>query len=387
MGQGGGGGGDGQDKDTYGLLWGLAAVTVIGFVVWHFYSAQIIHGFIALKKYETLAIMFFIDNENLRTIIQGLGMASVDPSSLTWNVAAKYSDYIGEFLKYPAIFILVVMALVMLRGSATMRFTKAYNMDTLAQQEKENYPQIAPIANLNLIEEDIDKGPWAMSMNPMQFARSEKLLKVELVSDHKAAWKSEGLAKATVIRELAFQTFANQLGPLWSGVDNLPPHTKAIFAAFCARVEHDTDACRAYLGKLSKSAAKGQVDYSDTEDYLKKYGKAKAVVKCGQKHGYVLTIMASMLLLARVDGVLPSADFLWLKPLDRRLWYVLNCVGRQVCVPEVAGVFAHWYAEKEMGRPLTVPMVDEAVNALEKALAMMVYIPEENEHLPQATTN
>ncbi|MBS0286302.1 MAG: type IVB secretion system coupling complex protein DotM/IcmP [Proteobacteria bacterium] len=383
----GGGGGQGEDKDTYAILWALAAIAVIGFVIWHFYSVQLTNWFIVIKKYETLAILFFIDNENLKTILQGLGIAAEDPSSLTMNIASIYSTRIGEFLKYPICFLLLVMAIVMFKGHATMRFTKAYNMDTLAQQEKENYPQIAPVADLNLIAEDIDKGPWAMSQNPMQFAKAEKLLKVEMVGDHKAAWKSEGVAKATVIRELAYQAFANQLGPLWSGVNNLPPHTKAIYAAFLARTEHDTDACRALLGKLAKTAAKGQVDYSDTEEYLKKYGKSKAATKCQQKHAYVLTVMASMLLLARVDGVLPSADFLWLKPLDRKLWYVLNCVGRQVSVPEVAGVFAHWFAEKEMGRALTVPMVDEAVNALEKAIAMMVYIPDEDEKIPEASVN
>ncbi len=386
-GGGGGGGGQGEDKDSYALLWGLAAIAVIGFVVWHFYSVQLTGWFIAVKKYETLAILFFIDNERLRTIIEGLSIASTSPGELTLNIATLYSTVIGEYLKYPVCFLLLVMGIIMFKGHATMRFTKAYNMDTLAQQEKENYPQIAPVADLNLIEEDVNKGPWAMSQNPMQFARAEKLLKVELVADNKAAWKAEGVAKATVIRELATQAFANQLGPLWTGVNGLPPHTKAIYAAFLARTEHDTDACRKYLGKLSKTAAKGQVDYSDTEEYLKKYGNSKAAQKCQQKHAYVLTVMASMLLLARVDGVLPSADFLWLKPLDRRLWYVLNCVGRQVSAPEVAGIFAHWFAEREMGRALTVPMVDEAVNALEKAIAMTVYIPEEDEKIQEASTN
>lgn len=387
MAQGGGGGGQGEDKDTYALLWGLAAIIVIGFVVWYFYSVQITGFFIALKKYETLAILFFVENARLRTILEGLGMAAADPNSLTLNIATVYSTVIGEYLKYPVSFLLLVMGIVMFKGHATMRFTKAYNMDTLAQQEKENYPQIAPVADLNLIEEDVLKGPWAMSQNPMQFARSQKLLKVELVSDNKAAWKAEGVAKATVIRELATQNFANQLGPLWTGVNNLPPHTKALYAAFLARTEHDTDACRKYLGKLAKTAAKGQVDYSDTEEYLKKYGKSKAAQKCQQRHAYVLTVMASMLLLARVDGVLPSADFLWVKPVDRRLWYVLNCVGRQVSVPEVSGIFAHWFAEREMGRALTVPMVDEAVNALEKAISMMVYIADEDEQLPEANVN
>src|SRR5262249_46139657 len=158
-----------------------------------------------------------------------------------------------------------------------------------------------------------------------------------------------------------------QLGSLWQGVDALPPHTKALYAAFSARIEHDTDACLAYLAKLARSAAKGTMDYSDTEEYLKKY-KSKAADLCQGKHAYVLTVMAGMLMLARADGVLASANFLWIKPVDRRLWYTLNCVGRQVSVPEVAGVFAHYFAERELGRALTVPMVEEATNALEKSI-------------------
>ncbi len=50
------------------------------------------------------------------------------------------------------------------------------------------------------------------------------------------------------------------------------------------------------------------------------------------------------------DGVQASADFLWLKPIDRRLWYMLNTVGRQTPFAEVAGPYAHWLAEREMGK-------------------------------------
>lgn len=384
--KGGGGGGQDQSNDnSYTLLWILAAVFVIAGLIWHFWSAQLKWGFIWVKKYEALAVSFFVDNENMSRVLRGLEMAT--PDNLNWKIVSAYSDFLGSYLMYPICFMLVVMAIIMFKGHATMRFTKAYNMDTLVQQEKDNWPQIAPVADLNLVEEDINKGPWAMSMNPMQFARHYKLLKVELVPDRKAAWRSEGVPKATVIRENALQVFASQLGPLWPGAENLPPHTKAIYAAFLARAEHDTDACRAYLGKLARSAAKGTIDYSDTEPYLKKYGKCKAALLAQKKHAYTLTVMASMLVLARTDGVLATADFLWLKPVDRRLWYTLNCVGRQTVVPEVAGVFAHWLAEKEMGRPLTVPMVDEAVNALEKAIANMVYIPDEGEDLAPATIN
>jgi intracellular multiplication protein IcmP len=86
-----------------------------------------------------------------------------------------------------------------------------------------------------------------------------------------------------------------------------------------------------------------------------------------------LTVMASMLEAARLDGVLSSAEFLWLKPIDRQLWFMLNSVGRWTAVVEVGGPFAHWLAEKEIGRPIKTPLVDQATKALEIAMQEIVY--------------
>ncbi len=86
--------------------------------------------------------------------------------------------------------------------------------------------------------------------------------------------------------------------------------------------------------------------------------------------------MASLLEGARDDGVVPSAEFLWLKTIDRRLWYMLNSVGRQTPYPEVGGPFAHWRAEKAMGRRSLVPMIDEAIKALEIAIKEMKLSPQ-----------
>jgi len=385
MSKGGGGGGqDPNSENSYALLWILAVIFVLGAVIWYFFKNQLITFFIAVKKYELLAVSFFIDNDNMRRALAWVN--GVNFENIVMNEAAAVSTFIGQYIMYPICAILGVMAIVMLKGTATMRFTKAYNMDTLAQQERDNWPQISPVVDLDLIAEDVNKGPWAMSMTPMQFAKHYKLLKVEKIADRKAAWKQEGVTKATVIRDAATQVFAAQLGPLWQGVDALPPHTKALYAAFLARVEHDTDACRAYLGKMSRSAAKGTMDYSLTDEYIKKY-QSKAADLCQKKHAYVSTVMAGMLALARTDGVLAAADFLWVKPIDRRLWYVLNCVGRQVSVPEVAGIYAHYFAERELGRALTVPMVDEATNAFELAISNVIYVPDEGEEIPQAEMN
>lgn len=122
----------------------------------------------------------------------------------------------------------------------------------------------------------------------------------------------------------------------------------------------------------------GKLDFTGVSEAAMKYANDKAVQKVIGKHAYVLTVMASLLELARNDGVFATSDFLWLKPVDRRLWYMLNTVGRQTAVPEVAGVYAHWITEHKIQRPLLVPMIDEAVKGLEIALNEIVYEPEED---------
>ncbi len=376
------GGPEGGDKNAYALLWMLAGFTGMVLATWYFFSQQLKMIFLWVRRSEASAIGFFTDNINVAT--QWLYQAY--PEDVTQESVIKISQFIGEFLMVPAIGALLLMGLYLFKTHIGMRFTKKYSIDSLAKQEQGNWPQIAPVVNLDLVNMDIEKGPWAMAMNPMQFSRRYKLITVELIQDPKAPWRQEGIPKMTLLKDKAEQVFASQLGGFWTTSDDLNPYTKALYAVFLARLEHETDVAREYLGELAVSAAKGSIDYSQTNQLIKKYGNGKAAQLCRQKHAYVYTVMASMLELSRLDGVLASADFLWLKPVDRRLWYVLNTVGRQVAPSEIGGIFAHWLAEKEMNRPLSVPMVQEAVKALDLALMNMIYIPEEGEQLRFATS-
>lgn len=260
-----------------------------------------------------------------------------------------------------------------------MRFRKAHSMKTLALQESENWPQITPIIGLDLVSEDIQAGPWAMAMNPIQFCRKYQLVDVERLPDTRTPWKLSDNFSAKIRKQAAQRVFANQMGQLWEGLHRLPKYTRALFAVFAARMNHDTVPARTLLWQLAATAGKGEVDYTGTQALLKKHYKSKAVQRCLQGHAYVYTLMATMLTLARTDGVQATCDFLWLKPIDRRLWYVLSCVGRQTVFSEVAGPFAHWIAEKQLGRPLNVPMIDQAVAGLEKALTQTLYVPNEKE--------
>lgn len=208
-----------------------------------------------------------------------------------------------------------------------------------------------------------------MAEAPLDFCKKHDLLVVEKAEEGPAAWK--------VKPGEAEQLFVLQMGPLWEGVQVLPIHVKALLVIFVGRANKDKKVVDNLLAQIAMSAAHGKLDFSGVEESLRKYQDSKLITWLAGRHAYVATLMASMLQIARSDGVLATSEFLWLKPVDRRLWFALNSVGRQTAVVEVSGIFAHWLAEKKLRRPLKTPMVREAVVALEAAVKEILYTADE----------
>ncbi|MDR3492489.1 MAG: type IVB secretion system coupling complex protein DotM/IcmP [Gammaproteobacteria bacterium] len=362
----------GQGEGTAGILWVSVAFLATIAVIWFAFKNVLITYYFKLKLFEISLISYFTDSLNgVRYDI-----LSANANKITFPEVLKLGEQVGNYLVYPCIAIIVILAITVYFTNSVRSFKRTYDMKALATSEQVNWPQISPVVKLDLVKTNIDTGPWAMALAPMAFCKKNNLL-----VEHKRAMQ-EGMTRkdlhqidVTLKRGIANKIFATQLGPLWAGTQRLPPHMKALFAIFAARLNGDGKAMD-MLKQLNVSCTT-KLNFSGTDQLCKKHESTKLVQQIVNSHAYVLTVMASMLVGARTDGVQASADFLWLKPVDRRLWYVLNTVGRQTPFCEVAGVFAHWVAEREMGKPLIVPMIEEATNALEKALSEIVYKPDE----------
>lgn len=296
-------------------------------------------------------------------------MQTANPSAVPWKNFAAINVFLGRWTRYPVIVALIGMAVFMYFYHGSARFARTFNVRSLRKVGEEVWPQIAPIASLNLVKEDIDQGSWAMAKLPLIFCREHNLLSVKQVANKKA-WSLK--------EKPTYRLFALQLGPLWKGLDALPIHVKALALIFLARATGNRPLSNQLLSQLAASSASGVLDFSGVSEKLLKYHDHKLVRWLNRHHAYVTTVMATMLEMARADGVLASAEFLWLKPVDRRLWYTLNSVGRRTAVVEVAGTFSHWQAERKVGRALKTPMVKSAVDALHESLASILYVEEED---------
>ncbi len=296
---------------------------------------------------------------------------SVDPAHVAFSVVEDLSLVVGYYLRYPVAFLCVLSSAFMFFKHSKLKYNNRMTMKKLRSLEKVNWPYIAPVvyARKDLIKTPLEEKPWSMADNPMQFSRRHKLLE-EYTKNYKPAVR--------LLEDKAARILSLQMGALWEGPAKLPIHIQALFAIFAAKGNRDGASANRLLAKISKSSSSiGKLNFSGTRLLLIKHVRTRVVGYAVCRHAYVLTAMASMLELARTDGVLAVAEFLWLKKIDRTLWYMLSTVGRQTAFSEVGGPYAHWLMEKKLGRPMKIPMVKEAVVALKAAIEAILYDPED----------
>ncbi len=359
--------------DSFGPIWITLLVVGTFCFIWYLGHSHIVAFIFFLNVLQAKLVSLVIGSAPLSNEIYL--MQTLDPASVNWAQLVLLTQLVGKYVRYPVVVVLVGLAGYLYRSDVTLKFRRAHSMQTLRAQEQFNWPSIMPVVKQDLVSLDVNTGIWAMAMTPMEFARKYQLLKKEDALLDRPVPGQE--MTAGIRRGDAKRVFTLQLGPYWTGFEQCPPHAQALAAVFIARMNRDKVSAEMILTALDKSTSQGKPDFRVALSVIKKHQHAEIVQVIVHKHAYLLTVLASLLEASRDDGVVPSAEFLWLKPIDRRLWYMLNCVGRQTPFAEVGGPFAHWKAEKAMGRRSLVPMIDEAIKALEVAVKEVKISPEE----------
>ncbi len=390
----GGGGGQPQqgDDNAMNILWAIVGIFLVGTAIWIAFSTQLKIGFIKLRFFELTVINFIIqllplDLFNLGSIKEETAKAlevatAVDYQSLTMDIAQYLSLEAGNYLRYPIIIILVAFSYFSFYKNVVNRYKKRYDMHRLARQESGEWPQINPVIGLDLVNAPLNSGPWAMGRSPVDFCKEHKLIEIVVERPSGFSHGNQPTFKMVLDHEKAEVVFSKQLGKVWRSPESLPIHQRALFAVFLSRGCRDSKVAAELLKQLNLSVnnKKSAVpDFSGVDVIWRKYYNQRPIQEIIHAHSYEFTIFIDLLLLARQDGVLATADFLWLKPMDRLFWYVLNSTGRQTYFVEAAGVHAHFLVEKSLGRGLSVPYVKEAVKALQLALNDIIYVPGEDE--------
>lgn len=293
------------------------------------------------------------------------------PQSITLTKLGEFLAYGGLWIRWPAAALCLVVGVWPLLGERTLRLTRRFTFERLIRENAKVWPRMRPVAEAtHLLEEGPDQGDRAWAKTPLSFALEHGCLRNRLGTTLREAAEEPMVFHA----ESARRAFEGQLGPQWQGYERLGYHEQVLFAAITGRLIQRKEEADTLLDRVASTfrAHKGvySFDANDLEVELAQAALAHPEVKkVIRNHAHVRNVLAVLLERARqTAGVLACSDFIWLKPVDRTLWYALNQVGRRVAWPEASGLRAHLRFEIRAKRVLNEPHVEYAVVGLKDAL-------------------
>ena len=399
--------GSGGDMD--GIILVLIAIIALALLVWFVLHDQFVGLVLAVLKLEAgiINLFGFVLTDNAQAslsrwqlVLDNTRPANVDAGTLWYALGVG-----GRWISIPVCILGLSCAAIVYLKSRAVKYRRVMNYADLKRRNAAIWPRTRPVANIDLIDNaskketrNLDsklnyapgheaadpKGkPWAGALSPIRFCCRHGLLKDRhgnLCTDPKPSGDNR-LNEAR-----AHQAFAGQSGLPWGDMSatgvapydpgRLPPMIRALCIALWARISLDkkgADELLDLMGGTFKQGANGKPHRMTLNGLdarlLAKHQGNPAIMAIMRRHHHVNNVMAALLAEARrQSGIIGSSDFIWLKTVDRTLFYVLNQVGRRVAWAEAAGARSHADAESLTGAAIMQPQVETAVAALKEDL-------------------
>lgn len=405
------------DDGTVYLAVGGAVLFLCCIFLWNKYYPMIYGKLLVIASYEAFPFASFPGMEKFHSVI-----ARLDPASLTLSDMNSILNRAGRWYAW---LIAPFGAWLIWKGaksSARENYRRKLNMEGLLKNNVKLYPCIAPILNWgnSLLKEKNDSGPWMTARQPIQFVaqtgllandETDEIIKAkDLLSEAFIANPDSpviaGAIKAKFLRSKAETEFKKQFSPQFQGLNKLPPYLYALCAAFLLFGSGKKKEGQKILDNMSISfrppqkaekakwsfkppfytaAKREKKGYSISSQVsvpkkeLEKLFSSETVQLFVRPHNrYRDHVILALYAYARKKGVIATSEFIWLRPVNRKLFYLLNNYGRRTAWVEIAGPFAHYQAEEILGNhsrdfqgtdiPPEDKLVETAVNALELAM-------------------
>lgn len=343
----------------------LVAITIFVIVLfcilfWMVFSTQISSGIRWIRVMELSLVSLFTDRYDvLLAQLKALAPQDIRPIYLF-----RMTEVTMEVYQYPIMGILMVMAIISYFIKDRHPFARRFDLEGIAKEQADAFPVTMPIIKFN---------PLAANHRPPGSPVPERLPPfAEALSPEE--WVSHNdipMQNGVIDRDATRLAFAKQLGGRWKGVGRLPLYARALFAAFAMKAHGKRTESDEFLGELARhwepgrglvlpSGLRKEIDRIIADPKL-----GRVLEKIAAQHSFTTPALLRCLNMAREQGgVLAPAQFLWLRAVDRSLWYAMNNLGRGAVHIEGAGAMAHYRAEKSAGKPIPNPLIETAIDGL-----------------------
>jgi len=345
----------------------IGAIVIIGAAVFAWYLAhgwfvRIAFGLCWLELWAVKLTFGLSEKGNgALEVIQDTLMGRYDAWEIPFDIVRQVKTGAGEKVKWLFIPVILGFAVYCLKNMQGNGHTATLDMNAFANIQEKHWKTLTPGSRFKA---DNAPATWDQSQRPTDWLKANEIsLKDSVIDEDK-------------VREVLL----THLGEPWRGfTEELPVHVRALVTIFgmhhigeTTKVDGEKKLYSLILREEISVAygtmpAGPELD-AKVESLIAPFANHKRMkLAVGQfadpkKHAYRNTALFAQLLAARKQqGVLPTSEFLWLKGIDRTLWYVMNNCGRRAYLVEGGGAVAHYDAEKVSGKALIKPHLETAL--------------------------
>ena len=364
-----------DDNTAFYLLVILVGCGIGGYLLWQHDHAEISAAVMRVQHWHMRIIHYFTNRYDLAD----RQVQHTDPGDVTFAQLYGLCRDVGRSFRVPAAVLMVLLGGLCFACAAPARYRRRFDLALLLREQAQTFRSTAAfvVRGLRLTRPaEGEPRPADFALTPAEW--------VERYGLHGKGNFDETAARRELVR---------QLGPVWRGVNEVPPHMRYLFAILALHLAGRQSEAATLLGDASealslsgKEGPEGPATPLPFPDAL--VAKADALLRhpeltepasaVARVHAYATPALMSLLNAARLrSGVLPPALFAWLKLVDRRLWYALNSLGFETDGvgrylhpnPRVEAVGArdHWAVERAAGVALPEPQLDRAIRAIRMA--------------------
>lgn len=393
-----------------GLIVSVSAAVI--FCIWLLLRPQImwlsfITSFYVIKYVYAYLPFLMSSAAYAEMIASAKSMVGMDPSNYGIQALYKLFAIHGTVLRWPILIWMIYTAWKTKKGVVRYRYRrKIKNVYDLIDIQANHFPASKIIRGKNLLKHHLYDGPWRTYAIPIDFALDnqllwthkgdqkgvidgrapvdeERMVPIPAFNKDEKLWEFVDKRKAlphyryTALNlARANEVFAKQLGPVWNGSASLPPMERGLYAAFCAQAAGDAGAAHQLMNQMAFSWVEAtydknwnvvtphHCDITGAEELIAKHESHRRIQEVLNRHAHRYNVIFGVLNAARANGRIFSSTFLWLRPVNRDLFFHLNSDGGQCSFWENAGLWAHYQIECELGKRQLKPYVFSAVFAL-----------------------
>jgi intracellular multiplication protein IcmP len=370
--RGGGGPIRSDDFTGFSLIMIVVGLCILGWASWQLWHAEISRIALVAAHYEMQAIGVVTD----RFRPADLAVQRAHFGRVQFDQLVRLYRNIGEALLYPAMALVLALAISCFLRAGNNHFTRTFDLEKLMAEQAIVSRSTAAFVGRGLKLSELRAG---------EPRPADAALDVDEWIARYATSETSGFDEAAARRE-----FMRQLGGRWTGPAAASPAVRSMLAVFALQGVRRRDETTALLGLLSEGLPRSKADGgAGPEEPLAFDRKTLALadrvlateevaawaLEVMRKHHFTTPGLMSVLNEARLrSGLMAPAQFAFLKLVDRRLWYALHALGFEsdalIAHPhpsmrvEAIGAGAHWAAERAVGVPIPTPEFDQAIAAI-----------------------